>query len=262
MLNGHGLVIGGAVIPVAGLAVYNWHDHASMPRLRSSDYRPRETSWVRMLVLHTTKGDEPLTVVAGSGPTGMASETARAWAHDPTHSGSHLLVDGDGSVWCVADLAADAAYHAEDLNEVSVGIEICQTPGLEIFEAQLEATVRLCDALTRLLRIQRQFHAPYLGEATPVGRLAAGGTDCVGVFGHRDQTTARGPGDPGDPVFKRLRLANYEQWNFDEGDDLDAWVTRQTALGVDADGIPGPGTTNALEDAGLPNGLWISRPGD
>src|SRR5262245_56379324 len=207
-MNGHGLVIGGSVIDVHAVRVCNWHDHASMPRLRSSDYRPRETGWVRAIIVHTTKGDEPQKVVAGRGPVGMASASARAWAHDPTHSGSHLLVDGDGTIWCVADLARDAAYHAESLNEISIGIEICQTPELAVYDAQLDATVRLIDALTMLFGIQRQFHAPYLGEAHPVGRLASGGADCVGIFGHRDQTTARGPGDPGDAIFARLRLAN------------------------------------------------------
>lgn len=230
-------------------------------RLGAEDKRARATRWVRSIILHTTVGDEPQLVRPGAGPAGMASRTLSAWETDKRHAGSHLLVDGDGSVWCVADLVRDATYHAQSINEVSIGVELCQTPKLEIWQAQLDTTVALLDALTWRFGIQRQYHGPYLGSSWAVPRLARGGADCVGIFGHRDQTTDRGKGDPGSAIFLALKQSGYEPLNFALDEDLAVWRTRQSALGVSPDGIPGPATVAALAAHGKPGGMFVPRPG-
>ena len=123
-------------------------------------------------------------------------------------------------------------------------------------------TLSLLDRLTALLGIQRQYHSPYLGEAHPVARLAAGGADCVGIFGHRDQTTERGRGDPGDAVMAAGAEASYLGLNFDTGADREFWRPIQRDLGIEADGIPGPQTVAALVAAGHRCGMWVPRPRD
>lgn len=256
------LILDGKAVDVAGLDVRSWLDVASMRVLRE-DARPRRTRWVRSIVLHTTQGDEPQRVCPGRGPTGLAARTVAAWGNDSRHAGAHLIVDGDATVWCLADIVRDATFHATSLNEVSVGIELAQTRQLEVWQAQLDAVVVLVDALTRLLGIQRQVHAPYRGSDHPVPRLAAGGEDCVGVFGHRDQSEDRGKGDPGDAIVLELRRAGYEAWDFAAGRDLAAWRIRQRSLtGLNEDGVPGPVTVAAVASAGRPHGMWVPRPGD
>jgi hypothetical protein len=228
--------------------------------LTAEDCRPRRPGvWVRSIILHTTKGDEPQIVRPMGGSPGLAEQTIRAWHSDRRHAGAHLVISGDGSVFCVADLQQTATYHAESINEYSIGIELAQSAALEIWQFQIETLKRLLLWLTARFGIQRQYHAPYLGEAHPVARLAAGGRDCVGVFGHRDQTTERGPGDPGDAVFTAMADLGFEAFNFDTHEDLRAWMPRQQALGVHADGEPGPLTVAALKQAGYIDGLWVQR---
>jgi hypothetical protein len=220
-----------------------------------------------MLVLHTTKGlpakagDPPQRVLTGIGaPVNAGLRTAHYWSQDGRQAGAHLVVDHDGTIACCCDLRDDAAYHAGVVNQRSIGIEIYQGAGAELYAGQLEVVLLLCDWLTHRFTIQRQLPHRYPGG--PLHRLELGGEDCVGVFGHRDVTVNRGPGDPGTSVFDLLRQAGYEPFDFEHGGDRRVWTDRQQGLGLPADGVPGPQTVAALRAAGRPAGLWIVRPGD
>lgn len=269
-----GVVIDGIPTEVPGLTVSSWHDD---PRLRlrigqpggASDGRLRKTRWVRSIVLHTTKGipggkdRRPQKILPGIGPSGPAAEAvAHWWSTSGLASGAHLVCDFDGSWICLADLANECAYHATTVNDVSIGIEICQGRDAELYEGQLDSVVAMVDFLTARFGIQRQVPDAYRG---PIARLESGGADCVGVFGHRDQTSNRGAGDPGDAIMDRLRAAGYEAFDFSAGEDLAAWRERQRDLGVrhgtsvEVDGIPGPATVAQLRQCGYPDGLWIRR---
>ena len=82
---------------------------------------------------------------------------------------------------------------------------------------------------------------------------------------HRNQTTNKGPGDPGDSLFVALKNAGYELFDFDNKDDLNVWKQRQASLGLvpsDVDGVPGPKTVAALKAHGHKHGLWVKRPVD
>jgi hypothetical protein len=260
-----GVIIHGREVEFPGLTILNWRDARDLRRAPEDGQR-RRTSWVRSIICHTTRGipgggnDTPQTIRPGAGRNlGRMFAVAKFWRRDRRRrSGAHLVIDTDGSVGCLADLATEELFHAgsRGVNTCSIGIESYQFADGSIYERTLDACVALCDALCEYFGIQRQLHWPYRG---PIARLGRGGGDCVGVFGHRDVTRRRGPGDPGDHLFEKLRAAGYEAFDFEASEDLRAWEKRQRMLGVEADGIPGPQTRRALEQAGYPHGLCTLR---
>lgn len=259
-MNG-GLLIAGVVVPVDGLEILNPVDGPNWCRLAAGDYTKRRTTWIRQIIVHTTKGLWPQHVIPGAGKGGRDRVVADFWRNDPTHSAAHLVVDTDGSVACLADLARDAAYHATVSNDWSIGIEMYQESNGGLYEATIASTVRLVAALCARFSIPFQIPTPYVG---PIARMTSGGKDCVGVFGHRDNTTRRGRGDPGDLVMAELQLAGAERLDFAAGEDLAFWKRRQRKLNamgekLDVDGIAGPATMRALRARGFTSGRELDR---
>ncbi len=244
------LVIAGKQVEVPNLTTRSWLDNPQYRLKLPEDGRHRKTGWVRSIILHTTRGipggqdKRPQKILSGSGPHVDAGlRCARWWSTSSLQSGAHLVVDFDGEVVCLADLANEAAFHAGPVNEVSIGIEIYQGGAAEMYKDQLEVVTDLVDFLTAHFGIFRQCHHPY---TVPVPRLENGGRDCVGVFGHRDVTSNRGAGDPGSSIFNVLLGRGYEPFDFALNEDLFAWKNRQQKLGVSPrDGIPGPATIRA-----------------
>jgi len=265
-----GLLVNGKQQAVPDLNIINAHD-VEWCRLDPKDFRPRPTSWVRQIILHTTKGDWPQRVLSGHGPGGRAKLVADMWRGDPTSSAAHLVIDNDGTVACLCDLATVETYHATVSNPWSIGIEMyqegCDDGHYGVHEAVYAAAEKLVPALCRMFGIQFQIpKLPYKNE--PLRRLIDGGESCVGVFGHRDNTGQRGYGDPGDEIFARLAAAGAERFDHNAGEDLDVWKGRQRALNdggatLTIDGVPGPSTIEALRAAGHPDGIWAlgGRPG-
>jgi hypothetical protein len=193
-------------------------------------------------------------------PSTRARGLINMWSTDGKYSGAHFLVDHDGTIYNFADVTNEMAYHATTVNAHSVGIEMYQGKDAELYTEQLESTADLIDALTAHLRIQRQMPDRYRGE---LSRLAIGGKDCVGVFGHRDQTDNRGAGDPGRAIFDTLTRRGYEAFDFSRKQDIDVWAKRQVAIGMgpgECDGIPGPATSSVLRRRGYGHGLYVVGP--
>jgi hypothetical protein len=262
MGSGSGLIINGKPKLVPGLDITNWLDNPVLRLRKGEDCTDRAPgTWIRIIVLHTTKGLAGGPPMPGIGPSVKAGErTARFWSGDGRQAGTHLVVDHDGKVFCLADIVAETAYHCPKWNTCSVGIELYQGASGELYEGQFDACVRLLDVLTAELRIQRQIPHRYIG---PIDRFVAGDATAVGVIGHRDAARNRGSGDPGNAIFNRLGLAGYEPVDYDQRMDLAEWRKRQAKLGMAvADGIAGPKTADVLEAAGRPHGLWVTRPGD
>jgi hypothetical protein len=245
-----GLLVAGLVVPVPGLEVINPVNGPAWCKLDPGDYRRRRTKWTRAVVLHTTKGIWPQHVIPGAGPGGKDKHVASWWHRDPEHSAAHIVIDTDGSVACLADLATVCAYHATVSNEWTVGIELYQLGNGGIYEATLAAAGVLVPAICEALSIPFQMVGDEYRNR-PLRRLVDGGPDVVGVYGHRHNTHRRGRGDPGDAVFTELELRGAERFDFDAGEDLAAWKRRQQHLGVKADGIAGPATMAALRRAGF-----------
>lgn len=254
-----GLLVNGQEIAVDGLTILN-PDDAAWCRLEAKDWKARPTPWVRQVILHTTKGNWPQHVIPGKGAGGKAKLTADYWRGDPTPSAAHIVIDNDGTVACLCDLATTEAYHATVSNPWSIGIEMYQEADNGVHEAVYAAAVVLVPALCRIFGIQFQIpKQPYKNE--PLRRMSDGGEMCVGVFGHRDNTPQRGHGDPGDEIFARLAAAGAERFDHNAEEDLAVWKTRQAALNqaganIDVDGIPGAQTLAALKASGRIHGLW------
>ena len=257
-----GLLVNGKEVPVPGLDIINGND-ASWCRLSGKDSRVRPTSWVRQIIIHTTKGDWPQSVLPGAGKGGKAKFAAEMWRDDPTYSGAHIVIDNNGTVACLCDLATTESYHATVSNPWSIGIEMYQESGGGVYAAVYDAMVKLVPALCKIFGIQFQIpKQPYRNE--PLRRMAKGGEDCVGVFGHRDNTDRRGHGDPGDEIFARLAAVGAERFDHNAGEDLDVWKKRQAELNASGarltiDGVPGPSTIEALKATGYADGVWALK---
>jgi hypothetical protein len=257
-----GLLIAGHVVDVPGLNIRNPVD-TPWCRLHPRDYRARRTSWVRQIIVHTTKGNWPQHVIPGAGPTGRAKSVADYWYNDPRQSAAHIVIGSEGAVACLADLATVNAYHATVSNDWSIGIELYQESDGGIYAAVYDSAVRLIVALCEHLLIPLQVPGRVYPNA-PMQRMVHGGPDMVGVFGHRDNTGDRGRGDPGDEIFSRLvTQACAEQLDYDNRQDLAVWKRRQLYLNnvfreqLDVDGICGPSTIAALKRHGFASGRAI-----
>lgn len=261
-----GLLIRGKLVPVPGLTVIPPASHGGpkWAALVPGDCTPRGTSWVRQVIVHTTKGNWPQHVVAGSGPGGSDRVVADFWRDDPVHSAAHLVVDTDGSVVCLCDLAEVVAYHAEASNPWSIGIEMYQLSDGGIYDATLIATTVLVEFLCSAFGIpQLMPRGPYRNQPLHRMEIGSGSTrhqlgapDAVGVFGHRDNTERRGRGDPGDEIFKRLAAIGWEGADYDGSEDLHLGAQRQQALNVrgellDVDGVCGPASWAAMKRQGF-----------
>lgn len=267
-----GLLIAGRVVPVTGLTVIPPASAGgpAWARLDRGDETSRH-SWVRQVLIHTTGGDWPMPILPGVGAGGECFRYADIWATDPEHSAAHLVVDSAGTVACLADLALVTAYHAEGSNPWSVGIEMAQAHDGSVHQATIDATARLVAAICDAIGIPEQmprspYHdAPLLRmEVTDHDhRVQLGGPDCVGVFGHRDNTSRRGRGDPGDAIWSALAALGFEAIDYAAGQDLDVGRRRQQALNAGGsklrvDGLVGPASLAEARRQGF--GRWRDVP--
>lgn len=252
-----GLLIAGRLVGVPGVDIIG-PGELPWAYLDPSDCKPRKTSWVRQIILHTTKGEWPQVVMPGKGPANRDERVARFWQGSLRQSAAHIVVDSDGTAVCLADVVKVQAHHATVVNRWSVGIETYQEQGGVIFDAAIESTVRIVRVLCRELGIQYQAPDRYRG---PLSQLKVdGGPNTIGIFGHRDVTHDRGRGDPGDAIMEAVAADGAELLDFVAGQDRTLWRARQRVLnqaghGLMEDGIPGPSTVVALKREGYPGGV-------
>jgi hypothetical protein len=202
------LVIDGQRIETPGLETISWLDDHRVPRV--TDGRRRVPQATRAIVLHTVHGKLGGLSDVPSVPSDRAERYARYQASTQREVSWHLTVDTDGTVVQSADVASWTCWHATSVNGWTVGIELVQEADGTLYRPQLAAVVALCDLLCTHLRIDRRVPAragvPIVGV---VPRLTGHDGPWSGIFGHRNQTTNRGPGDPGSHVFLALLAAGY-----------------------------------------------------
>lgn len=272
-----GLLRDGLLVPIPGLTIIAPASHGGpeWAQLGPEDHRMRPTTWVRQVVVHSTGGHWPQPVRPGGGRPGHARQIAEMWlgrdggGGERVFSAAHIVVDFDGAVACLCDLGRVMAYHAEASNPWSIGIEMSTYPDGSIQEATLDATAGLVAALTwsgsgGLFPILAQMpRGPYRNHPTPrmetgggATRHQLGGQALVGVVGHRDQTSERGRGDPGDAIWSRLAALGFEGVDYDGGEDLLLGKQRQSALNargerLAVDGVVGPASIAAMQRHGF-----------
>lgn len=250
------LILHGTSVPTPRFTSKTYLDDPRYGLTNDKGLRP-SGSWIRGIVIHTTRGTHPQPIRPGHGNPGGAAANVGYWNHSPACASSHLLVDSDGTVIQTCDLITYQTWHATSVNPVTVGIEVVQGSDGSLYQDQITTVVALVDLLTAALGIQRQIPTAYSG---PIDRLVHGGHDVVGIYGHRDQSADRGRGDPGDAIFDALALAGYERMDFKTGQDLTCWKDRQKFLGLtDLDGVPGPATVKALQSKNYRDGIWVQR---
>lgn len=262
------IILGGEKIATPGIETISWLDDPNVPKATDGS---RRKNWIRAIVLHTVKGK-----LGGLKPGIKSSTRAETYATYQAHTSRDVswdyTIDTDGTVVVSNDPIEKYTWHAGDVNGFTLGIELVQDENGDVWQGQIDATVKFLDFVTRELAkrnhpIQRQ--VPITGSGAPVWGVVAriekdsDAKNVVGIYGHRNQTNTRGPGDPGDHIFNALLNAGYKGFNLDAKEDLVFWASTQRLLGIEnPDGVPGPKTALALKAAGHPHGLWVTRPGD
>lgn len=92
----------------------------------------------------------------------------------------------------LCDLVSSETFHATVSNAFSMGFEMAELAGGGVYQATLDTAVKATLAIAEATGVQLQ--VPTLGSYNghPLRRMLDGGTTCVGVFGHRDNTEDRG----------------------------------------------------------------------
>lgn len=264
------LVLGARRVKVPGAVVWTFLDHpACAPPVTDRSGRRQA---VQSIVLHTVTGQpREIPVATWPLPPSRACMYARYQTATDREVSWDFLVSTAGVILQQNDPLLSYTWQAGGINPRSLGIELEQGPGGALAPEQLTAAVRLCDALTLALGIQRQLPAVRgpRGERVPDRRVLSrfrpeegSGARWWGILGHRNVTEERGPGDPGDPVMLALLRAGYEGFDLARGEDLSVWAARQRVLRIPETGLPGPGTVAGLRRWGVRSGILVWRPGD
>lgn len=262
------IVLGGQKIATPGLETISWLDDSNVPRATDTN---RRAVWIRAIVLHTVKGKVGGLRSGTAPPSTRAERYAKYQSNTSRDVSWDYTIDTDGTIIVSNDPLVWYTWQATAVNPWTIGIEMVQESNGDVWEGQIATAVKFLDFITRELAdrghpIQRQVPMGPLGKPVrgviPRIEDAEKAKSVVGVYGHRNQTHNRGPGDPGDAIFEALLKAGYKGMNLDAQDDITFWKSVQHRLGLTEDGVPGPGTATALKAAGYPHGLWVTRPGD
>lgn len=262
------LVLNGQLVATPGVETVSWLDDPKVPMTTDGYARMQ---WIRAIVLHTVHGK-----IGGLKPGIKPSTRAEAYAVYQAHTARDVswdyTIDTDGTVVVSNDPLKRVCWHATTVNPFSIGIEMVQDDNGDLYEGQLESVVKFLDTITRELAdrghpIQRQI--PVGADGKPVRGVIPRLADqikckqVVGIYGHRNQTSNRGPGDPGDFIFQALLNAGYKGFNYDTGEDLTFWKGQQTRMGLQIiDGVAGHQVQTKLLQEGKAHGLWTPRPND
>lgn len=269
------MILGDRRVGIGGFPCLNFLDNPDCAP-EATDRTPR-THAPQNITIHTTTGQPHDPVVQ---PGRAQQSNACQLAHYQVTADREVGWDFTVSTFAVILQQNDPtrwyAWQAGNVNGYSLGIENEQGPGGVLYAPEVRGFVALCDTLTRELGIQRMVPVIWRnGIAIPDRRVLArltpeGGSSSSwrGLFGHRNVTAQRGPGDPGDALIQALLDAGYEGFDMAAGQDLDVWAERQIVLGVPTTGIPGPETVAGLRRRAswafprFRRGLWVWRPGD
>jgi hypothetical protein len=203
------IIIAGERVSTAFESV-SWVDNPrEVPK--ATDGRARAKDAAKAIVLHTVHGKRGALKTGGK-PSKRAESYARYQAATARDVSWHFTVDTDGTVVQSADPALWLCWHAGAVNAWTIGIELVQDADGTLYDATLASVVALCELLCASLAIPRRLPVNARGKPAQGVLTALTGArgPWGGVFGHRNQTRNRGPGDPGDQPFEALLRAGFE----------------------------------------------------
>lgn len=209
-----GLVINSRRVAVPGVNVVTWLDDAKRaPPVTDGRARTKPPTAV---CLHTSRGQRGA-VRPGSRPSSRAETLALYQSRTARQVSWHLTIDTDGDVLQQADLVTWMCWHATHANGWTVGIELVQHPDTgDLWQVQVDAAVQVVTAICDTLGIPKRVPvdaegAPIQGTVQAWQEASEGGAQgaWAGVLGHRHLTCNRGPGDPGDSIFRALLKAGF-----------------------------------------------------
>lgn len=229
-------------------------------------------TWVKGIVCHTHKGLQGK-LLNGVGPNTTIDETlARYQINTDRQVSWDWTIDKNGDVIWQNDPSKRYSWQAGQVNSHTCGFEMIQEENGDQWESCIKASVLMIDFVTAKLGIQRQIpwnHEKNEPDLRIIKRLLSehgGGKDVVGIYGHCNATSNRGPGDPNKYLFIALKEAGYLLFDYNKQEDLEFWKTKQrTLLGIreaQIDGVAGPGTCDLLKQKGYLHGMFVSRPID
>jgi hypothetical protein len=200
-----GVIVDDVVEAIPGLLVTSYRLRPDLALRTPQDGYVKQGRPISLIVVHNTVGDWPLRVLPGLGADGdLAERNASYWRNSPRQSGTQLIVDQDGTVLCLADLARVAAYGAGHHRANAEGIQIEMaatsdrtTHGSVLYQGQIDACALLCDWLATRFGLPKQAAAPRPRGRELVRALADGVKPIKGLADHCCFTRNRGLGDTG-----------------------------------------------------------------
>lgn len=256
---GKGILWNGNFYQIEGVETLGPGDYPWIKLTMPEDAWWRNTNeWIRQVILHTTKGTWPQSLLHGGGRGGKDKAFADMINNDGVHGSVPLIVDNDGSVACFADVKKVMCWHATVSNNWSIGVEMYQeafdpvSKTNPLYEVVEFSTVKLTHKLCELAGIPK-FIPSRVYNGHPMARMLRGGPDMAGVFGHRDNTEQRGQGDPGDHIFELLAASGMRRVDYEKREDIEIGKRVQTHLNQNfgtrlaVDGLMGPLTMALVE---------------
>lgn len=215
------LSIHGQPVDVPGVNTASFLDAHGPPRTPHRNARGSHA--VTGVVIHTVHGlrGGAIALDAAGAPLVATADSAMRYAtyfarKDGRAASAHLIVGDTGRVLCLADLADEMTWHASGCNPHTIGIECCQLSDGRLHEATMAALVPLvswlCERFAIPKRVPMRDGKPLAGVVKALDQDHGGpaGKHWPGVWGHRNSTRNRGPGDPTDTPFLRLLAAGFE----------------------------------------------------
>lgn len=261
-MAGSGFIIGGKKYLVPGVDVINWEDDPiHVPPV--TDFYKRAT-FIRGGVLHTVHGKMGKLLPGLKKVSNAGESYARYQAHTARDVSWDGTMDMDGAMLWQNDPLKRATWHAGGANEETFGIESVQEDNGDQYEQQVNNQVACLNVLSGVLEFPRQVPIQRVnGIVEPdLKYIPRSPTDFYGCYGHCNQTSNKGAGDPGPHIFRALLRAGWMGFDVRAGEDIEFWKKVQKELGVTADGFPGPKTRDALKRAGYKNAQLVKMPQD
>jgi len=214
------LVLDGQRIETPGHDTVSWLDNNTLPHIGArphDDGFPRTPDKVHDITAHTSKGEPGPLIETAPPPSTRAELLARYQGNTPRDVSWHFTVDTDGTIVQSADPGLWACWQAGQVNGHSIGIELVQYDDLALYRVQIDAAVWLimflCDhyAIPKTVPVDAGC-SPWKGIIPELMKAPEGdaGASWHGVYGHRNCSRRRGPGDPGDHLMRALLAAGFE----------------------------------------------------